>query len=125
MIPRTATSLLLALSLAIAFSSARLWAADRPVESLPAHLLQSGIPTAGELSLVENWLKAVAAGQEGPQPAETWFDQWLATGLPFTFRYEGRNFTVLAATGNSTVAKSAARPTRKARTGSGSTPRPA
>ena len=85
--------LLLALSLALVFSSARLWAAEGPVESLPAHLLQSGIPTAGELSLVENWLKAVAAGQEGPQPAEAWFDRWLATGLPFSFRYEGRNFT--------------------------------
>ena len=43
--------------------------------------------------MVETWLKAVAAGQEGGPPAQPWLDQWLGVTLPLSFRYDGRNFT--------------------------------
>ncbi len=34
----------------------------------------------------------MAAGQEGGPPAQPWFDGWLGGALPFSFRYDGRDF---------------------------------
>ena len=68
-------------------------AGGRPVKSLPPHLIESGIPTESEIALVDGWLKAVAAGQQGGPPAQAWFDHWIGAGLPFSFRYAGKDFT--------------------------------
>ena len=91
--PRTIRRLLLAVSLFLSFPLTAVRAADRPVKSLPAHLLQSGIPTESEIALVEGWLKAVAAGRQGGPPAPAWFDHWIGAALPFSFRYAGEDFT--------------------------------
>jgi alpha-galactosidase len=85
--------LLLALLGLFFIPSAAVRAADLPVDALPAHLAESGIPTAGEVGMVEAWLKTVAAGQEGSPLAQPWFDHWLGDTLPFSFRYDGRDFT--------------------------------
>ncbi len=74
---RTIMPLLLALAWLISIPSAAVRAAEPPVQSLPAHLTESGIPTQGEVNTVEAWLKTVAAGQEGGQPPQPWFDHWL------------------------------------------------
>jgi len=84
--------LLLTMPLSCCLPWAALRAADRPLNSLPAHLAESGIPTESEVGLVDAWLKTVAAGQEGGRPTGPWFDRWLGGGLPFSFRYEGRDF---------------------------------
>ena len=80
------------MSLFLSLPLAALRAADGPVKSLPAHLAESGIPSEGEIALVDGWLKGMAAGQQGGPAAQAWFDNWIGAGLPFTFRYDGKDF---------------------------------
>ena len=91
--PRTIGRLLLAVSLLLSLPLAAVRTAQRPVKSLPAHLAESGIPTEGEIALVDGWLKALAAGQQSGPAAQAWFDRWIGTALPFSFRYDGKDFT--------------------------------
>ena len=91
--PRTIGRLLLAASLLLSFPLAAARAAQGPVKSLPAHLAESGIPTEGEITLVDAWLKTLASGQQGGPAAQAWFDNWVGAGLPFSFHYDGRDFT--------------------------------
>jgi alpha-galactosidase len=90
---RIVACLSVAVSLCLLFPLAAVRAGDLPVMSLPAHLAESGIPTWSEVGLVNHWLAVVAGGQMGQGPAQTWCEQWLGTGLPFSFRYDGRDFT--------------------------------
>ena len=85
--------LLLAVSLLLSLPLAAVRAAEGPVKTLPAHLAGSGIATEGEVALVDGWLKALAAGQQGGPAAHAWFDHWIGTALPFNFRYDGKDFT--------------------------------
>ena len=75
----------------LGFPLAAARAAEPPV-SLPAHLAESGIPTQGEIGLVGSWLEAVASSLEFKQPPQVWYEQWLGWTLPFSFRYDGKDF---------------------------------
>ena len=90
---RTIGRLLLAASFFLSLLLAAVRAADGPVKSLPVHLVESGIPTEGEMAVVEGWLRTLAAGQQGGPAAQTWFDHWIGAALPFSFRYDGKDFT--------------------------------
>ena len=68
-------------------------AAERPVASLPAHLAESGIPTEGEVALAEGWLKTIMPDEAGKPSSQAWFDGWIGTGLPFSFRYDDQAFS--------------------------------
>jgi hypothetical protein len=59
-------------------------AAQRPVESLLPHQLESGLVTQSEMDLAQRWVAAVGSGSR-PE----WLDGWLGTALPFSFRYDG------------------------------------
>ena len=78
--------------LLLGLPSAAVRAAERPVASLPAHLAESGIPTAERGCPGRRWLKAIAAGQEAGPSSQPWFDGWIGGGLPFSFRYDGQDF---------------------------------
>lgn len=82
----TVRQLSVALLSACIVASTVVQAADRPVQSLPPHLAESGIPTTSEVEgveLVEVWLKAIATG----------VNQKQTDSLPFSFRYDGQAFT--------------------------------
>ena len=53
--------------------------------------------------------RRVAAGQQSGPAAQAWFDRWIGAALPFSFRYDGKDFTGTATPGSSTAAMSAAK----------------
>ncbi len=70
-----------------------LQASEQPVKSLANHLAESGIPTEPEVDVVEGWLKTIVDGQDAKAMSQAWFDSWIGTELPFSFRYDGKKFT--------------------------------
>ena len=68
--PGTITPLLLALAWLVGIPSAAVRAAERPVESLPAYLAESGIPTASEVDLPRKWLQVIDNLQDYKQPPQ-------------------------------------------------------
>ena len=60
------------------------------VDVLPAHQVESGIVTEGELGLAQRWVAAVTPGDADQAPGDAWLDHWLGTALPFSFRYGGQ-----------------------------------
>jgi alpha-galactosidase len=88
----TATRLLIGLSCVLCFFAACAQASEGPAKSLPAHLAESGMPTEREVAMVEGWLKTIIAGQDA-KASQAWFDGWIGARLPFSFRYDGREFT--------------------------------
>ena len=65
-------------------------ASDMPLKSLAAHAIESGMPTEGEVALVKLWLDAIAPDRG--TSAQPWLSNWVGTSLPFSFRYDGRDF---------------------------------
>lgn len=74
--------------LLLAWSDAR--AADDPVETLPEHLLHSGICTQDEVQLAEAWVEKITSVDGDPVSADERFENWLGAGLPFSFLYAGK-----------------------------------
>jgi alpha-galactosidase len=85
---------LLATGLSCMFGTldARAKTSERPVPALAEHLVESGIPTEREVAIVGGWLKAIIDGQAGKPSSQAWHDGWIAAGLPFSFRYDGKPF---------------------------------
>ena len=61
-----------------------------PVERLPSHLAQSGIPTEPEIALVGSWVEHITSHRPESQADDRWVEGWLAAGLPFSFRYDDK-----------------------------------
>ena len=78
-------SLLLRLPVVATLTAAGLGAG--PVERLPSHLAQSGIPTESEIALVQSWVEQITSHRPESQADDRWVENWLAAGLPFSFRY--------------------------------------
>lgn len=62
------------------------------VDILAPHQLESGIVTWDELHLVERWMDSIAP-DKGTIPRDDWFNQWINTAIPFSFRYDGKEHT--------------------------------
>lgn len=89
---KVATRLLIGLLFVFGSFLAGAQASERPVKSLAAHLVESGIPTEQEVARVEGWLKTIIDCQNAKTSSPAWFNGWIGAGLPFSFRYDGRAF---------------------------------
>ncbi|MHB0998353.1 MAG: alpha-galactosidase [Armatimonadota bacterium] len=59
--------------------------ASEPIDSLPGYMAESGIPTHKEIDFTKKW-----ASEATRHSKNGWVDGWVSAGLPFTFKYGGR-----------------------------------
>ena len=60
-------------------------------QTLPEHLMESGLVTRGEQEFAQRWFDGVTSPTQSIAPA----DAWLNTELPFSFKYDGKEFAAL------------------------------
>lgn len=63
-----------------------------PLSALAPHQLESGLVTEREIDRVRRWTRAVAHEENDALPEPAWLDDWLGTGIPFSFEYGGGVF---------------------------------